>query len=111
MWGALEQALGLAQQALTQRGTGVVCQDEDPAALLRVAVVSRIDHPPLHGVSEFLQTCKDDGEVAALAGRGAGQQPVDVLEHQVQQRPAGADAGLQQAVDAPPEHAFLASEA
>lgn len=107
---ALAQPLGLAQQAPAELRTAVVGLNKNPAALLRMAVVGRVDHPPLDGIAKLLEARQNDGEVAAFADRGAGQQPVDVLQHQVQQRTPDAQAGLQQAVDAPPEHAFLAGQ-
>jgi len=107
---ALAQPLGLALQALAELRTAVVGLNKNPAALLRMAVVGCVDHPPLDGVAELLEARQNDGEVAAFAGRRAGQQPVDVLQHQVQQRTPSAQAGLQQAVDAPPQNPFLAGQ-
>lgn len=93
-----------------QRGALMVSLDENAAAFLRITIIGGIDHAPFDRIAELLQARQNDGEIPPLAGRRAGNQPVDVLQHHVLHRPACADPEFEQTVDAPPQHALLACE-
>lgn len=78
-------------QLRVQHSAPVVGLNEDAAALLRMAVIRGIDDPPFHCVAQLLQAREDNREIAPLAARWAGNQPVDVLQHHVLYRSACAD--------------------
>ena len=85
---------------------GAVRHDEGAAPPLRETVVGRVDHAPLDHVAEVGEAGEHHAEVAAALVRRRAQQPVDVLEED-EARPREPD----EAVDLPPQHAFLTDDA